>query len=302
MIKGINQWSLPSHPDGILPVLQHAVQSGISHFELCIEPIGKDELDAGVPDPELEGLFSMIAQGVNAKSYFLKPSCSEGDLLSVKDTLRTARATVTGVTTLDLFRYTLTSGDKKKRRAAVEIVRRMVDICSSLGGSIVLIEPGVVTSSLSYRDAYANCQAAMKEAAGYAEKKNVTLALENVWGKFLMSPLEFAAFLDGFRSEAVGAYFDVANVLAFGYPQDWIRILAHRIKSIHFKDFNAAAGGIHGFCNPFDGSVDWFAVKRALEAIEYDGYIVAEVIIPETWQRGFIPELSRKMDYFINDL
>jgi hexulose-6-phosphate isomerase len=117
-----------------------------------------------------------------------------------------------------------------------------------------------------------------------------------------MSPLEFCAFVDSFKSEAVGAYFDVANVLEFGYPQDWIRILSHRIKSIHFKDYKTSVGGTRAFCNPFDGNVNWVAVRRALEEIHYAGYVVAEAIIPETWQMGFVAELAKKMNYFINEM
>ena len=302
MIKGINQWSLPASPEGLFSALQRSVDAGISHVELCIAPVDDREIKHGSPEPELDQLFSLVEQGVNAKNYSLRLLDSTEALAKVKGVVAKAGAKVVGVTTLDLFRFTLTTNDTQNRGAAVDIVRKMVDICSFLDGKIVLIEPGVVTSKLSYQTAYRNCQEALKEAARYAEQKNIVLALENVWGKFLMSPMEFCAFVDSFKSEAVGAYFDVANVLAFGYPQDWIRILSHRIKSIHFKDYRIAAGGVHGFCNPFDGDVDWVAVKRALEEVNYSGYIVAETIIPKTWQNGFLSELAKKMDCFVSEM
>ena len=93
----------------------------------------------------------------------------------------------------------------------------------------------------------------------------------------------------------------MANILEYGYPQDWIRLMGPRIKSIHFKDYRTGAGA-GGFCNPFDGAIDWHAVKRSLQEIDYQGYVVAEVITPETWQEGFITELGRKIDYFIHEL
>ena len=107
---------------------------------------------------------------------------------------------------------------------------------------------------------------------------------------------------DGIGSEAVGAYFDVANVLEYGYPQDWIRVLGGRVRCIHFKDYRIGAGGASGFCNPFDGDVDWYAVKRSLEKIKYSGCIVAEAVKPAVWQEGFIAELGRKIGYFIAEL
>jgi L-ribulose-5-phosphate 3-epimerase len=301
MQAGINQWSLPVEDRDLLSILQLSVKSGIPNIELCIEPVGADSFGKLETDPELNEIFLNVARAVNAKKYLLGLLDSNAVLDTLKTTILKAGARVASVTTLDLFRYTLTSNDGKTREAASWIIKKMVDICAYMGGKIVLIEPGVVTSSLSYSDAYRNCEATMRDLAKYAEERNILLALENVWGKFLMSPLEFRALIDGTHSEAVGAYFDVANILEYGYPQDWIRILGGRIKSIHFKDYRLGAG-IHGFCNPFDGDVDWFSVKRALEQTRYQGNIVAEIIKPKAWQEQFITELGRKLDYFIHEL
>jgi hexulose-6-phosphate isomerase len=301
MIPGINQWSLPVGEGDLLSVLAHSVKSGLPNIELCIEPVDPRDFGGVAAEPELDGLFERVARAVNAKQYVVRLLASNGELDALKGTFARAGANVVGVTTLDLFRYTITSNDGKIRETAESIIRRMIDMCARLGGSIVLIEPGVVTSCLSYRDAYKNCRESIKKLAKYAEDCNVTLALENVWGKFLMSPLEFRGLLDEIDSEAVGAYFDVANILEYGYPQDWIGVLAEKIKSIHFKDYRSGIGAA-GFCNPFDGDVDWIAVKRALERIEYDGYIVAEAIKPEVWQRGFVAELGRKLNYFIGEM
>jgi len=67
---------------------------------------------------------------------------------------------------------------------------------------------------------------------------NVTLALEEVWNKFLLSPLEFARYIDEYNSPHIRAYFDVGNVVLYGYPQDWIRTLGKRIVKLHIKDFS----------------------------------------------------------------
>ena len=63
--------------------------------------------------------------------------------------------------------------------------------------------------------------------------------MEEVWNKFLISPIEFARYVDSFKSPWVRAYFDVGNVLLFGYSQDWIRTLGKRIVKVHLKDFKA---------------------------------------------------------------
>ncbi len=302
MNAGINQWSLPLGDQDLGRVLQHAVRSGITDIELCIEPFEFEGPDRPAAEPELDDLFRRIARAVDAEDYLLKLLTPADELDRLKATVLQSGARVVSVTTLDLFRYTLTSNDGKNREAAAWLIRKMIDACARLGGRIVLIEPGVVTSGLRYADAYRNCQRSLQGLAKYAEERNIVLALENVWGKFLMSPLEFRDLVDGIRSEAVGAYFDVANILEFGFPQDWILELAGRIKSIHFKDYRLYAGGASGFCNPFNGDVDWYAVKRALEKIGYSGSIVAEVIKPKARQDGFIEELGRKLGWFINEL
>lgn len=301
MQKGINQWSLPVGED-FESVLRLSSAAGIPNVELCILPAGRDIFPDVRVDAELQELFAGIAQAVNAENYKVRLTDTEEELRHLQQSVTRAGMRVISVTTLDLFRYTLTSDDPAVREAAVWVIKRMVDICSALGGSIVLIEPGVVTSTLPYRDAYRNCETALREAVRHAEQKNVVLALENVWGRFLLSPAEFCALIDSMRSEAVGAYFDVANILAYGYPQDWIGHLGRRIKSLHFKDFRKGVGGMNGFCNPFDGDVDWPAVKRSLQQIGYAGYVVAEVILPRVWQPGFLTELSRKLDYFLEEL
>jgi len=212
--KGINQWSLPI-TDDFEAVLRHCADSGIPNIEMCILP-ADDQLYRNVKvEPELQLLFSNIAQAVNAANYKIRLTDSAEELSALRQSVERAGVRVASVTTLDLFRYTLTSGDPAVRDAAVSVIKRMVDICSSLGGQIVLIEPGVVTSTVSYRDAYRNCESSLAEAVRYAEQRGIILALENVWGKFLVSPLEFCALIDGMKSDAVGAYFDVANILAF---------------------------------------------------------------------------------------
>ncbi len=106
----------------------------------------------------------------------------------------------------------------------------------------------------------------------------VVIAIENVWNKFLLSPLEMRDFIDSFKSNAVGAYFDVGNVLLIGYPEQWIRILGHRIKRVHVKDFKRSVGTVEGFVDLLEGDVDFTAVKEALADIGYDGYLTAELL------------------------
>jgi hexulose-6-phosphate isomerase len=106
----------------------------------------------------------------------------------------------------------------------------------------------------------------------------VAICIENVWNKFLLSPLEMRDFIDSFNSQMIGAYFDVGNVLLMGYPDQWIRILGKRIKRVHVKDFKLSVGTAEGFVDLLEGDVDFEAVKKALADVGYDGYVTAELL------------------------
>jgi hexulose-6-phosphate isomerase len=151
-----------------------------------------------------------------------------------------------------------------------------------------------------YDLAYERATEFIKAALPAAEKAGVTIAVENVWSKFLLSPLEMRAFVDQFGSKNVGVYFDVANTLAFGYPEHWIEILGSRIKRVHFKDYRRNVGTVDGFCDLLSGDVDWPAVMAALRKVGYNGWIAAEMIPPVPFYKHcpevLIHTTSRAMD------
>jgi hexulose-6-phosphate isomerase len=111
-----------------------------------------------------------------------------------------------------------------------------------------------------------------------AAELRIVVAVEEVWNKFLLSPVEFARYVDEFESPWVRAYFDVGNVVFYGYPQDWIRTLGKRIVKLHLKDFllDRPSGRFH-WRNLGEGDIDWPEVRRALADIGYDGYTTTEI-------------------------
>ena len=180
----------------------------------------------------------------------------------------------------------LTSAIAKKRNEAKDMIRRQVDMAAELGADSTLVIPGAVgvdflngnENLLPYDEAYDAALEGILELAPHAEQARVNLALENVWNKFLLSPLELRDFIDKIGSDYVGSYFDVGNVVLTGYPEQWVRILGKRIKKVHFKDYRRNPGGFNCFCDLLSGDVDYPAVVEALEAVGYDDYCAAEMI------------------------
>ena len=146
--------------------------------------------------------------------------------------------------------------------------------CKAYGGTTVLVVPAVVNKKVSYRQAWERSQAHIRKLIPLAEEAGVKIAVEEVWNKFLLSPIEFARYIDEFESPTVGAYFDVGNIVEYAYPQEWIRELGKRILKIHIKEYAKPKRFDYKLG---EGEIDWPAVKQALIDVDYEGWITAEV-------------------------
>ena len=163
----------------------------------------------------------------------------------------------------------------------------------AFGADTVLLVPAVVTPEVRYAEAYERSQQHIPKLLPLAEELGVVIAVENVWNKFLLSPLEFAQYVDEFNSPWLKAYFDVGNVLLFGYPQDWIRTLGNRIAKIHLKDFKCKE---YQFCAIREGDVNWPEVRQALAEAGYSGYMTTEV---GGGDEAYLTDLAGRLDKII---
>lgn len=168
----------------------------------------------------------------------------------------------------------LLSLDAKQREKGIRSVTRSLEIAGLLGVDVILLHPGQLSVEGTYQVVWDNLRGVLKDLAAVAASNKAAIALENVWNKFLLSPKEMREFIDAVGSELVGVYLDTANMMAYGYPEHWIRELGSRIRRVHFKDFKRRE---HQFVNLLDGDTDWPTVMRELRAIGYDEYVVHEV-------------------------
>jgi hexulose-6-phosphate isomerase len=177
------------------------------------------------------------------------------------------------------WRSPLSSGDPGVVAKSVAGMETSIKNAKLWGADAVLLVPAVVDAKTSYRDAWTRSQRVIRERLlPIARDQKIIIAVEEVWNKFLQSPLEFARYVDEFESPWVKAYFDVGNVVINGYPQDWIRTLGSRIVRIHLKDFRAARRDQpYEFTNLGEGDIDWPEVRRALGEIGYSGYLTTEI-------------------------
>ncbi len=201
------------------------------------------------------------------------------------------------------WRYSPTADDSTIRSKARDIARQQLSLAAALGARAILVVPGQVGAIsgeplVRYDVAYERAQEFLAALAPEAESAGVDLAIENVWNRFLLSPLEMRHITDEVGSERVGVYFDVGNVLLYGYPEQWIEILGRRVRRVHLKDFRRSIGTLAGFVAIGSGDADWEAVGGALRRVGYDGPLTAEVSPTESERddiEGYVARIGRQV-------
>lgn len=205
---------------------------------------------------------------------------------------------IPGVVNSMHWKAPLTDPDPATREISIAAIRTALDAARAYGASTVLVVPGVVNAGTSYARAYELAQAGLGGVLDQAEATGVSLAVENVWNDFLLSPLEAARFVDGFNHPRIGWYFDVGNIMRYGRPAHWIEALGQRILKVDVKEFSLdrmnSLGPWKGFDVELgDGDCDWAAVNTALRAAGYSGWASIEV---PGGDRHRLKELKERFD------
>src|SRR5438477_207288 len=203
-----------------------------------------------------------------------------------------ANVRIDSVMNVDHWQYPLSSADAAVVEKSLAGMRTSLHNAKVWGSDVVLLVPEVVNPQTSYRDAWTRSQAEIRKLIPLAEQLKVVIGIEEVWNRFLLSPLEMAQYIGEFQSPWVQAWFDVGNVVLYGYPQDWIRTLGKRIVKVHLKDFKRKEGA-YACVNLGDGDVDWPAVKAAFRDVGYTGSFIAEL---DGGDAAYLQDVSRRID------
>jgi hexulose-6-phosphate isomerase len=203
-----------------------------------------------------------------------------------------------GVVNSEHWRSPLSDPDPAVRARGREALERALRDAGAYGSTTALLVPAVVNKQVSYADAWKRSRAEIRRVLPLAEEVRVRIAIENVWNNFLLSPLEAARYIDEFESPWIGWYFDVGNVVRYGWPDQWIRILDRRVFKLDIKEYSRVKRDNEGLWKGFnveigDGDCDWPAVRAALRDIGYEGWATAEV---RGGDAARLKEIAERMD------
>jgi Sugar phosphate isomerases/epimerases len=196
----------------------------------------------------------------------------------------------------------LSDPDPEIRKQCIASVAQSLQEVKELGGDTVLVVPGVVNEKVSYEQAYITSQQSVRELIPYAEKTGMQIALENVWNNFILSPVEAKRFVDEINHPLVGWYFDIGNILRYGWPEHWIKTLHGRIMKFHIKEFSRELMNSKGLWEGFKvdllkGDNNWPVVMRAVREINHrGGWLTAEV---SGGDRTDLKKIASQMDQII---
>jgi L-ribulose-5-phosphate 3-epimerase len=213
----------------------------------------------------------------------------------MKSAAAKANIRIDSVMNMDHWRYPLSSSNPSVVEKSLAGMRTSLHNAKLWGADTVLLVPAVVNPETSYRDAWTRSQDQIRKLIPLAAELEVRIAIEEVWNRFLLSPIEMADYIRDFQSPWIKAWFDVGNVLLYGYPQDWIRTLGKSIVKLHVKDFKRREDG-YAWVNLGDGDADWPEVRQALAEIAFSGSAIAEL---EGGDEAYLRDVSRRMDRLI---
>jgi L-ribulose-5-phosphate 3-epimerase len=220
-----------------------------------------------------------IARDAGFEAIEMQTVSAPDEAAQIREAAEKTHLRIHSVMNMDHWRLPLSSSDPDVVQKSVAGMETSLRNAALWGADTVLLVPAVVDPKTSYQDAWQRSQQVIRERLlPLATQLKVVIAVEEVWNKFLLSPLEFARYVDDFNSPWLKAYFDVGNVVFYGYPHDWIRTLGPRIVKIHLKDFQLdRPNNRYAFKNVGEGDIDWLEVHRALSDIKYTGFVTTEV-------------------------
>ncbi len=184
----------------------------------------------------------------------------------------------------------LSDPDPAVTEKGLEGMHNAITCAKAMEVKTCLLVPAVVKAEVPYDEAYKRSQDNVRKLVEHAAEAQIIIGLENVWNKFLLSPMEFARYIDEIDSPWVKMYFDTANSLVQGFSEHWMQILGKRIIKVDVKDFSRKE---HKFVPVGDGDANFKEITRILKEWNYSDFLTSEsnVSTPEE-----LADSARRLD------
>ncbi|MDR2918172.1 MAG: sugar phosphate isomerase/epimerase [Tannerella sp.] len=251
----------------------------------------------------LEGTVLEKCQAIKAAGFDGIEPNSHMDRKEVLDAMQKTGLVASSVCCSTHWEKLLSSPDASIRQEGIDGMIVALEDAKAYGTDAVLLVPGKVDESVSYDECWDRSTECIKKLVPHAEKLKVKICIENVWNNFLLSPLEACRYIDQFNSSYVGSYFDCGNILVYGWPEQWIKILGNRAFRIHIKEFSKQIADSEGRWKGFgakltEGDVDWKNVMKSARNSYNGGWFTTEQGSSKTLDE--LIDLRTRLDKVLN--
>jgi sugar phosphate isomerase/epimerase len=167
--------------------------------------------------------------------------------------------------------------DRHYRQIRIDHTCRALTMARELGAACITTEPGgPVEPGGSWQAALKLFVEGVKPVAEHAEKEGVLLLIEPEPGLLIETADQFLELMQHLDSPAVGLNFDIGHAYCVSDdPATTIPRLAPYIRHFHLEDI--AATRVHHHLVPGDGAIDFTATLKAIEAMNYLGWVTIEL-------------------------
>jgi len=181
------------------------------------------------------------------------------------------------------------TSDAGERKARVSVLKEMIEAAGSSSVRLLNTFTGPMTwnpkalklgRDISEGAAWSSVVDAFSDIAEFAEKMDVTVTLEPVFGMLVHDYYTVKEFLSYFKSEHIAVNLDPSHFVLYGNDPAWaVKKLGRRVKHVHVKDAFGKPGVFGETFNfPFlgEGAVNWGEFFGELRGVGYDGYLSLE--------------------------
>jgi sugar phosphate isomerase/epimerase len=167
--------------------------------------------------------------------------------------------------------------DRHYRQIRIDHTIRALDLAKELGSPCITTEPGgPLEPGQSWNAGLKIFLESLKPVIAHAEKTGVLLLIEPEPGLLIETAEQFEEFMKHIDSPSVGLNFDVGHFYCVkDEPAPTVHRLAKWMKHVHLEDI--AATRVHHHLIPGDGAIDFAGVFKALDAVNYQGWVTIEL-------------------------
>jgi hexulose-6-phosphate isomerase len=250
----------------------------------------------------MKGSVLEICKAVKEAGFHGFEAYGKLDRKEVSDASQATGLPVTAVTCDTHREKPLSHPDATVRQEGIEGVIKNLEDAKIYGADAILLIPAFVSDNRPYDEAWELSTESVKKLVPVAEKMKIMICFENVWNNFLLSPLEACRYVDQFNSPYIKFYFDIGNIVPYGWPEQWIRILGDRIGRVHIKEYSTKIanekGKSAGFNAPLtEGTINWAKVMEVLRNNYKHTWLTTEINFKTAEE---LKDLSNRFDKILN--